>query len=159
MLQQILDRIFPRSTTDKSSRDTARKRLQLVLAHDRIDLSPAMVEKMREEILEVVSRYVEIEPGESEFALENDQRTTVLIANLPIKRVKAEPVGQTPLTENFAPGSEFVADLSEAEFVADLPEAEFVADLPGAEFVTDLAEAAPPAEPPRTSTERPSQDL
>ena len=107
MLQQFLDRIFSRSATANSSRDTARKRLQLVLAHDRVDLSPAMVEKMREEILEVVSRYVEIEPSESDFALENDQRTTVLIANLPIKRVKkAEPVGQTPLVENFAPSLE-----------------------------------------------------
>lgn len=114
MLQQLIDRIFSRSGND-SSRVTARKRLQLVLAHDRVDLSPAMVEKMREEILEVVSRYVEIEPGESEFALENDQRTTVLIANLPIKRVKkAEPVGQTPLVENFSPGSELTPDLDDA---------------------------------------------
>lgn len=141
MLQQLLDRIFSRSASANTSRDTARKRLQLVLAHDRVDLSPAMVEKMREEILEVVSRYVEIEPSESEFALENDQRTTVLIANLPIKRVrKAEPVGQIPLTENFTSGSDLVDPASSQTVAAFEPSSE----SPKAPPVTD------PERPPRS---------
>lgn len=74
-----------------ASATTARERLQLVLAHDRSDLNPELLEQMRREILEVVSRYVEIDLDEGDVSLETEDRVTALVANLPIRRALRRP--------------------------------------------------------------------
>ena len=85
-----------------ASANTAKQRLQLVLAHDRSDLNPELLQQMRREILEVVSRYVEIDLEEVDMSLETEDRVTALVANLPIKRAKALPVQDLPLTASEA---------------------------------------------------------
>ena len=82
-LRDIINKLLRRQT---ASANTARERLQLVLAHDRADLSTELLDQMRREILEVVARYVEIDMDEGAVSLETEDRMTALVANLPIKR-------------------------------------------------------------------------
>ena len=84
-IQRLLGRQKPSGTM-------AKERLQLVLAHDRSDLNPELLEQMRREILEVVQRYVEIDIEEGDVSLETEDRVTALVANLPIKRARPLPV-------------------------------------------------------------------
>ena len=82
-LRDLINKLLRRN---QASASTARERLQLVLAHDRSDLSSEILDQMRREILEVVAKYVEIDMNEGAVSLETEDRMTALVANLPIKR-------------------------------------------------------------------------
>jgi cell division topological specificity factor len=92
-LRDIINKLLRRQPASAS---TARERLQLVLAHDRSDLSTELLDQMRKEILEVVAKYVEIDMDEGAVSLETEDRMTALVANLPIKRTMT---GQIQLKE------------------------------------------------------------
>ncbi len=87
MINEVLNMLFL-GNSNKNSRQEAKRRLQLVIAHDRASINPELVSAMREEILDVVARYVDIDREQVEFGLENSDRITALIASLPIRQVK-----------------------------------------------------------------------
>ena len=88
-LRDLVDKLLGRQPASAS---TARDRLQLVLAHDRSDLSPELLDQMRREILEVVAKYVDIDREEGDGSLETEDRVTALVANLPFRRAIASNV-------------------------------------------------------------------
>lgn len=90
-MNDLIDKLLAWRGSGKSG-DQAKQRLKLILAHDRADLSPELLDMMRQEILEVVGRYLDIDTEETELLLESDQRTTALIANFPIRRIKRRPL-------------------------------------------------------------------
>nr|ASO75879.1 septum-site determining protein [Storeatula sp. CCMP1868] len=84
MITEFFERLF---VNHNGSRDDVKRRLKLVLAHDRSTLNASTLEKMRKEILIVVSKYVELDTDSLEFSIKTDSRMTALIANLPIRRI------------------------------------------------------------------------
>ena len=77
-----LDRLTGRNN---KSADQAKERLKLVLIHDRTDLTPEALEKMKNELITVISHYVEIDPRHVHIEMEQDGREQRLVADIPIK--------------------------------------------------------------------------
>lgn len=69
------------------SKDDAKQRLKFLLIHDQVDLSPAQLEKMKEEILAVVARYVEIDQNSVDFKLNRENGNIALVSSMPVRRV------------------------------------------------------------------------
>ncbi|WP_299024878.1 cell division topological specificity factor MinE [uncultured Thermanaerothrix sp.] len=70
------------------SADQAKERLKLVLIHDRTDLSPALLDNLKNELLAVISKHVEIDPGAVVINLTQDGREQRLVADIPIKSAR-----------------------------------------------------------------------
>ena len=69
------------------SKDTAHKRLQLILVLDRIGLAPAHMESMKKDIIEVVSRYLVVDEETIEMDMMRSDGSIVLVSNIPVKDV------------------------------------------------------------------------
>ncbi|MEE9188724.1 MAG: cell division topological specificity factor MinE [Anaerolineales bacterium] len=80
-MSTFFDRILGR---EKRSAKQAKDRLKLVLIHDRIDLNPGTLETLKDEIIEVISRHVDIDPETVQIEMTQDGRQQRLIANIPI---------------------------------------------------------------------------
>lgn len=82
----FVKRMFGKKTQGSGS--TAKERLQLVLIHDRANLSASFLGEVKEDVLRVVSRYAEIDEKSVEVKLEQRGRVVALTADIPIRRMK-----------------------------------------------------------------------
>jgi cell division topological specificity factor len=101
----FLDWVFGRANKPKTSA-TAKERLQFILVHDRIHLPPEHLEMMKQEILAVISKYVDVDGDNVDIALQKRDRESLLVAEVPFSRRTEgiEPEDDPPeLDENDAP--------------------------------------------------------
>ena len=82
----FLKKIF--GSNNEGSREKAKNRLQIVLMHDRTDISPELLDSLRGEIIDVLTKYMEIDTEKIEINLDNDEHEVALIANVPVVRIK-----------------------------------------------------------------------
>ncbi len=76
-----------------SSANQAKERLKLVLINDRTDLTTQALESMKNEILAVISRYIEIDSHSVKIAMTQDGREQRLVADIPLKPVYHRRIG------------------------------------------------------------------
>jgi len=67
------------------SASQAKERLKLVLINDRTDLSPAELESLKNELLEVISRHISIDPSAVQITMAQEGREQRLLADIPLK--------------------------------------------------------------------------
>ncbi|MHB8062935.1 MAG: cell division topological specificity factor MinE [Ruminiclostridium sp.] len=78
----------------KPSKDVAKERLQLVLVHDRANVSPEFLEMIKGEIIKVIQHYMEIDEGALDIQLtrtkseDGNRVVPALVANIPIRNVR-----------------------------------------------------------------------
>lgn len=84
----FFDRLFRR---EPASSQIAKERLQLVLVHDRAGLSPEMLNQLRDELIAVVQKYVDIDPSGTEFELTQTREQSKLVANIPLRTRRSRP--------------------------------------------------------------------
>ena len=75
---------------EESSKDTACNRLRVVLMQDRTNLTPELMERMRRELVELLSKYVEMDKDALELNLEQDGEQVALMLSIPVIRAKDE---------------------------------------------------------------------
>ena len=67
-----------------SSREAAKQRLQLVLVHDRNQIEPGMLEIIKDEIIAVISRHIEIDRNGVQVNFTESERESKLVADIPL---------------------------------------------------------------------------
>jgi len=82
----FITRLFGRE--ENKSKDIAKERLRLVLVHDRASVSPQFLEMIKEELIRVISEYMEIDQQALDVQLSSEDSSVALIANIPVKNVK-----------------------------------------------------------------------
>ena len=80
-----------------NSAQLAKQRLQVVLVQDHLSLTPGTMEAIKIEIMQVISRHLDIDPEGVEVAVERRGHSDELVATLPVKRNSGQTRGGEPI--------------------------------------------------------------
>ena len=89
-MSSFLERLFKR---EPNSASQAKERLKLVLIHDRVDITPGALAALKDELIEVISRHVDIDPDAVRIDIDQEGREQRLIADIPLRQVRRRKVG------------------------------------------------------------------
>lgn len=84
MVGRWIDQLLGKSRG--KSKNVAKERLHLVLTQDRSSLSPELLNTLREEIITVISKYVDIDRDDMEFQLGRKGQAVALMASIPVRK-------------------------------------------------------------------------
>ena len=71
----------------------AKERLKLVLIHDRADIPPGVMDQLKDELIAVISRRIEIDPDAVSIQMTQEGREQRLIADIPLRTARRKRLG------------------------------------------------------------------
>ena len=74
-----------------ASSETAKERLRLVLLSDHLSLAPDVVEALKHDLVEVISRYCEVDVANCDVTFEQREKQVAMLANIPILSMRSRP--------------------------------------------------------------------
>lgn len=105
----------------ENTKETAKNRLKLVLMQDRSNLEPETMAQLREELIEVISKYIVIDKESLGLNLDGDGESMALMLNIPVIRAKKPEEIQEALEAAKAKAAEELK-VDEEEVVAETAE-------------------------------------
>src|ERR1051326_3332616 len=141
----LFDKLFGRKKQPApSTSELARERLTLMLVHDRLKLTPDLLDRIKGELLEVISKYVEIDESGVDVELTHTENSDKLVARMPVKRQRIH-FERDVLEPGM--GNPIVAAAALAKIHQSATESAGASAAPAPESATPAGEASPEASP------------
>jgi len=74
----------------KGSKNVGKSRLQLILINDRTGVSPEILDALREDMFQIISKYFIVKEDDVEMSLEKEEGSVALVANIPVLSMKRQ---------------------------------------------------------------------
>ncbi|MEA4883088.1 MAG: cell division topological specificity factor MinE [Clostridia bacterium] len=88
-MMDFLARLFGR-LEGETSRDAAKNRLRLVLMQDRSTFSPAVMEQLKSDLIQVIGRYMEIDDSNMRVEFDKCDGSMAIVASIPVRELPRE---------------------------------------------------------------------
>lgn len=76
----------------QTSKDITKNRLKLILAYDRTEISPEILDALKEDMFLTISKYFDIKEEDVIMNISRSDESVALMANIPIIGMKRQPV-------------------------------------------------------------------
>ena len=92
IFSDLYDRVLSFFTTQNSddTKVTAKSRLRTVLMQDRVGFSERAMQMLKDDLIESISRYLEIEEDSFDLSINATENATVLNLSIPVLRTKTD---------------------------------------------------------------------
>lgn len=88
LCNRILNLFKQTESEEVNAKDVARNRLRVVLMQDRTNLTPELLQRMRRELVELLSKYVEMDKEALELNFDQEGDQMALMLSIPVIRAK-----------------------------------------------------------------------